>query len=124
MEMLQSCSKPSRCALYKGCTFGHVLKFDQATGTRLNIPVYFIFISHIHYSDVIMSAMGSQIAGVWIAYSTVCSSTVQRKHQSSTSLVFVRGIPAQKASNTEKCFHFMMSSCFIWMPYFQMSCSD
>ena len=45
---------------------------------------------HIHYSDVIMSAMASQITGVSIVYSTVCSGTDQRKHQSSTSLAFVK----------------------------------
>ena len=45
-----------------------------------------------HYSDVIMSAMASQITGVPIAYSTVWSGTDQRKHQSTASLAFVRGI--------------------------------
>ena len=45
-----------------------------------------------HYSDVIMSAMASQITGVLIVYSTVCSSADQRKHQSSVSLVYVRGV--------------------------------
>ena len=45
-----------------------------------------------HYSDVIMNAMASQITGVSIAYSAVCSGADQRKHQSSTSLAFVRGI--------------------------------
>ena len=39
-----------------------------------------------HYSDVIMSAMASQITGVLIVYSTVCSGVDQRKHQSSASL--------------------------------------
>ena len=33
-----------------------------------------------HYSDVIMIAMTSQITGVLIVYSTVCSGTDQRKH--------------------------------------------
>ena len=42
-----------------------------------------------HYSDVIMSAMASQITGVSIACSTVCSGADQTKHQSSTSLAFV-----------------------------------
>ena len=44
--------------------------------------------SHIygtHYSDVIMSVMTSQITGVLIICSTVCSGTDQRKHQSSAS---------------------------------------
>ena len=38
-----------------------------------------------------MSAMASQITGVSIVYSTVCSGADQRKHQSSASLAFVRG---------------------------------
>ena len=45
-----------------------------------------------HYNDVIMSAMASQITGVSIAHSTVCSGTDQRKHQRSVLLAFVRGI--------------------------------
>ena len=44
-----------------------------------------------HYTDVIMSAMTSEITSVSIVYSTVCSGADQRKHQSSTSLAFVRG---------------------------------
>ena len=39
-----------------------------------------------------MSAMASQITGVTIVYSTVCSSADQRKRQSSASLAFVRGV--------------------------------
>ena len=46
----------------------------------------------IHYSDVIMRAMASQITTVSIVYSTVCSGTDQRKHQSSVLLTFVMGI--------------------------------
>ena len=45
-----------------------------------------------HYNDVIMSAMASQIISLTIAYSTVHSGLDQRKHQSSASLAFVRGI--------------------------------
>ena len=45
-----------------------------------------------HYSDVIMSVMASQITGVSIVYSIVCSGAHQRKHQSSASLAFVKGI--------------------------------
>ena len=43
-----------------------------------------------HYSEVIMSTMASQIT-VTTIYTTICSGTDQRKHQSSASLVFVRG---------------------------------
>ena len=46
----------------------------------------------IHYSDVILSAMAFQITGASIVYSNIRSGTDQRKHQSSTSLAFVRGI--------------------------------
>ena len=45
-----------------------------------------------HYSDVIMSAMASQITGLIIVYSTVYSGADQRKHQGSASLAFVGGI--------------------------------
>ena len=45
-----------------------------------------------HYNDVLMSAMASQITSLAIAYSTVYSGADQRKHQSSASLAFVRGI--------------------------------
>ena len=45
-----------------------------------------------HYDDVIMCAMASQITNFTIVYSTVYSDADQRKHQSSASLAFVRGI--------------------------------
>ena len=37
-------------------------------------------IGHFHYSDVILSAMSSQITSIMIVYSTVYSGTDQRKH--------------------------------------------
>ena len=46
----------------------------------------------VNYGDVIMSAMASQITGVSMICSTVCSGADQRKHQSSAPLAFVRGI--------------------------------
>ena len=45
-----------------------------------------------NYSDVIISTMASQVTGVSVDYSSVCSGADQRKHQSSTSLAFVMGI--------------------------------
>ena len=44
------------------------------------------------YSDVIMSVVTSQITGVSIVYSIVCSGADQRKHQSSASLALMRAI--------------------------------
>ena len=59
----------------------------------------------IHYNDVIMGAVASQITSLMIVYSTVDSDADQRKHQSSASLAFLRGIPgefpAKMASNAE-----------------------
>ena len=45
-----------------------------------------------HYSNVLMSAMASQITNVLIVCSAVCSGADQRKHQSSALLAFVGGI--------------------------------
>ena len=45
----------------------------------------------LHYNDVIMGAIASQITSLTIVYSIVYSDADQRKHQSSASLVFVRG---------------------------------
>ena len=53
---------------------------------RLNSP------TTPHYNDVTMGEMASQITSLTIVYSTVYSGTDQRKHQSSASLAFVRGI--------------------------------
>ena len=47
---------------------------------------------HFHYGDVIMGAIASQITSLTIVYLTVYSDADRRKHQSSASLVFVRGI--------------------------------
>ena len=65
-----------------------------------------------HFSDVVISATTSQITGVSVVYSAVCSGTDQRKHQSSASLAFGRGIrrwpvsSPHKGSRTRKMFPF------------------
>ena len=56
----------------------------------------------LHYIDVIMTTMASQITSLTVVYSTVYSDANQRKHQNSASLAFVwgshrdRGIPRTK----------------------------
>ena len=45
-----------------------------------------------HHNDVIMSSLALQINSLTIIYSTDYSGADQRKHQSSASLAFVRGI--------------------------------
>ena len=46
----------------------------------------------VHYIDVIMTTMVSQITSLAVVYSIVYSGADQRKHQSSASLAFVRVI--------------------------------
>ena len=55
-----------------------------------------------HNNDVIMSAMASQITRLIIVYSTVYSGTDQRKHKSSASLAFVRGIHRSPVNSPHK----------------------
>ena len=62
----------------------------------------------VHYNDVVMGAIASQITSLTIVYSIVYSDADQSKHQSSASLDIVLGIHratanfhAQMASNAE-----------------------
>ena len=77
-------------------------------------PIY-----EIQYSDFIMSVMASQITSLTTVYSTNYSGIDQRKHQTSASLAFVRGIHHWPVNSLHKgqwrrtCFHLMMSSCMI-----------
>ena len=67
---------------------------------------------HGHYDDVIMSTTASQITCVSIVCTNFCSGADQRKHQSSASLAFVRGIhrwpvdSPHKGPVTRKMFSF------------------
>ena len=45
-----------------------------------------------HYNDVIMSTKASQITSLRIVYSAIYSGAYQRKHQSSASRAFARGV--------------------------------
>ena len=55
-----------------------------------------------HYNDVIMGTITSQITSLMIVYLTVYSDADQRKHQSSTSLAFVRGIHRRPVNSPHK----------------------
>ena len=66
-----------------------------------------------------MGVIASQITSPRIVYSTVYSDADQKKHQSSASLAFVRGIhrgpvnsPHKWPIKRGKCFHLMKSSCY------------
>ena len=87
---------PMPCAESRTLTgrYTHTLRFISNTK---NIPWFWCHLLQWRHNgdidnDVIMSAMASQITSVAIVYSTVYSGADQRKHQSSASLAFVRGI--------------------------------
>ena len=56
----------------------------------------------IHYNDVIMSTMASQITSLTIVYSIVYSDADERKHQSSASLAFAWGIHRRPVNSPHK----------------------
>ena len=56
----------------------------------------------LHNDDVIMGTIASQITSLAIVYSTVHSGADQRKHQSSASLAFVRGIHRRPVNSPHK----------------------
>ena len=55
-----------------------------------------------HYGYVIMGTIASQITSLIIVYPTVYSGADQRKHQSSASLAFVRGISRGPGNSPHK----------------------
>ena len=78
----------------------------------------------VHYSDVIISAIASQITSLNIVHSNVYLGTYQRKHQSSAPLAFEWGIhrwpvnSPHKGPVTRKMFPFddvIMLLCFAWL---------
>ena len=73
----------------------YIANLDLVIGRKSGgnkVTQVFVKVTWVHYNDVIMSAMTSQITGVSMVCSTVCSDADQRKQQSSASLAFVRGI--------------------------------
>ena len=56
----------------------------------------------MHCSDLLISAMASQITGVSIVYSAGCLGAHQRKYQSSASLAFLRGIHRRPLNSRRK----------------------
>ena len=78
---------------------GHVL---TASSQARKVSMWCRQWSLCHYSDVIMGVMESQITSLTIRYSTVYSGAVQRKHQSSASLAFVRGFHRSPVKSPHK----------------------
>ena len=106
--------------IVKNCTcpklnFTHPKRVDRWLGRTL-LCVLKLCCMHLHYIDVVMTTMASQITSLAVVYSSVYLDTDQRKHQSSASLAFVWGIhrdrwiPRTKGQLRGKCFHLMTSS--------------
>ena len=74
-----------------------------------------------NYNDVLMGAVASLITNLTIVYSSVYSGADQWKHQSSTSLAFVRGIHRRPVNSphkwpvTRKIFSFDEVIMFHWV---------
>ena len=88
-QMLQYTLKSHKSA------HGNVFLFDELQVLQLSMKTllltpHVVFIKH--YSDIIMSAIASQITSITIVYSTIYSGVDQRKYHSSASLAFVREI--------------------------------
>ena len=65
-----------------------IMKVKDLSNWRANTKANW----HVHYSDVIMGTIASQITSLTIVYSTVYSDADQREYQSSESLAFMRGV--------------------------------
>ena len=92
---------------------------DQTTFFLMADEIFYLL--RVHYNDVIMTTMATQITSLTVVYSTVYSDADQRKHQSSASLAFVWGGPV-----TRKMFPFddviMYMLFYDW--YFYDMCTD
>ena len=78
--------------LWLSWKFGFRFIVSWSTSSFSNDFINTVWVAAFHYSDVIMGATASQITSLTIVFSAVYSDADQRKHQSSTSPAFVRGI--------------------------------
>ena len=85
-DTVARCEKCKTNWLVRNKTWANEISRDLSL--RCGLCIYLVL--QQHYGDVIMSTIASQIAGALIVHSSVCSD--QRKHQSSVSLAFEKGI--------------------------------
>ena len=86
------------CSLFSSFSICETFQSDKVT--VMGIMVGRVFVKH--YSDVIIGVMASQITSLTIVYPTVYSGADQRKHQSSASMAFVRGIHQSPVNSPHK----------------------
>ena len=100
--------KGQSCCLIIETVFGFI------AGQKNNEGDMFNFLFKTHYNDVIISAMASQFTSISIVYSSICSGADQRKHQSSMSLAFVRGIHCDRMCERTFTSHSWQPNYHIW----------
>ena len=85
--------------------FAHMYQYTRSRCAEICFDVVML---SVHYIDVIMTTIASQITSLTVVYSTVYSDADQRKHQSSASLAFVWGPvnSPHKGPVTRKMFPF------------------
>ena len=74
------------------CTNIHSFRIQPSLSSGFLSSDTVIHMLIVHYDDVIMTILASQITSLTVVYSIVYSGVDERKHQSSASLAFVRGI--------------------------------
>ena len=90
------------CALLAPWEGNHQSPVDSYHKRPLALMFYLMYTRTMHYNDAIMGAIASQITSLTLVYSTVYSDADQRKHQSSASLAFVRGIHRGPVNSPQK----------------------
>ena len=127
-------SMPKNITVRTVSFFIHVCPNLNRCFTEQPLELWYGFeVTKKHYADVIMGVLACQVTSLTIVYSTFHSGADQRKHQSSASLAFVRGIhhwtvkSPHKGPVTRKMFPFddvimvHQLSIFFWLVYFMCS---
>ena len=131
--LVHICCKIVHCVIWDRFVVGFVQQVDFTQSMHLSISSAVCHITKSHYSDIKMGAMKSQITSLTIVYSTVYSGADQRKHKSSASLAFVRGIHCwpvnypHKGPVTRKMFPFddvIMKDCIYRKWKYKMHSDD
>ena len=85
------------------CGFSWVLLWHASmTQIEWSVWIHVWKREQLHYNDVIMGTIASQITSLTIVYSTVYPVADQRKHWSSSSLAFVWGIHREPVNSPHK----------------------
>ena len=93
--------------MYKTCHKHWITSHLHYIPWNMHIVLLYLVLSYsmdilLHYNDVIMGTIESQITSLTIVYSIVYSDADEREQQSSASLAFVRGIHREPVNSPHK----------------------